>query len=359
MSRELMKLRKTVDNLDSQILRLLNKRANTTLEIGKIKKRRAIDVFSPDREKEVYERITMASKGPMPKETLRAIYREIMSGSLSLEKPLKVAYMGPQATFTHLAAMKKFGSSVEYVEKDLIAEVFDAVEKGTVDYGVVLIENSLEGAIDHTLDRFMDADPIVKICSEISVEIRHNLIAKSAISSIKRVYSNPTVFEQCRSWLAGNLPKALRVEFPTTSMAAAYVASRPKGSAAIASDIAAKKYSLRIIARSIEDRGVHNVTRFLVIGKTQGQPTRKDKTSIMLSLKDKVGALHDLLVPFKKAGISLTKIESRPSKKKAWEYYFFVDFIGHYKGKNVTKALSALEKGCTTLKVLGSYPVSD
>ena len=348
-----------MDKLDLEIIKLLSRRAKLIRDIGRIKKSHSLEIFAPDREKEVYDKVARANKGIFPSEALHAVYREIMSGSLALEKPLKIAYLGPPATFTHIAATKRFGSCAEYVERDLISEVFDEVESGCADYGVVPVENSLEGAIDHTLDRLIDADPSIRICSEIIIKIGHNLIGNAAIANVKKVYSNPTVFEQCRSWLAGNLPKCVHVEFPTTSMAAAYVAAHPKAAAAIASDLAAKRYELKILARSIEDRGVRNVTRFLVIGKTQANPTKEDKTSIMFSLKDKIGALHGALVPFKKFGINLTKIESRPSKRKAWEYYFFVDFIGHYKSAKVTRLLGELEKGCSYLKVLGSYPVGE
>jgi len=325
-----------------------------SVKIGRLKKKGRRSIYAPERERAVYERIENKNKGPFSNETLKSIYREIMSGSLALEKPLVVAYLGPPATFTHIAALKKFGSSVSYLPVNSITEVFTEVERGRADYGVVPIENSIEGAVNHTLDMFMESE--LKICSEISLEVSHNILANCTMKQIKKVYSNPQVFGQCRIWLEANLPKAELVEVSSTTKAAE-LAVKEKNTAAIASSLASECYGLNILARSIED-SAHNVTRFLVIGIAEGKPTKRDKTSIMFSVKDRVGALHDMLVPFKKNRINLTKIESRPSKKKAWEYYFFVDMAGHYKDKNVKRALGELEGRCTYLKILGSYPMA-
>ncbi len=351
---ELEKLRKEIDRLDLKIIQLLNKRAGLSSKIGRLKAKSKKSIYSPDRERFVYDRIEKENKGPLSNETLKSVYREIMSGSLALEKPIVIAYLGPPATFTHIAALKKFGSSVSYLPVNSITEVFTEVERGRVDYGVVPIENSIEGAVNHTLDMFMESD--LKICSEISLEVSHNLLANCKMSQIKKVYSNPQVFGQCRIWLEANLPNVELVEVSSTTKAAE-LAVKERGTAAIASSLAADCYGLNILARSIED-SAHNVTRFLVIGRVESNPTKRDKTSIMFSVKDRVGALHDMLVPFKKYGINLTKIESRPSKKKAWEYYFFVDMVGHYQDKNVKKALGELERGCTYFKILGSYPMA-
>ena len=351
--KELKNLRKKVDKLDSLILDLLNKRAKLTLEIGKLKVKKGASVFVPDREKEVYDKVTQANKGPLSKTAVKAIYREVMSGALALEKTPKIAYLGPQATFTHLASLKKFGSSVEYVACNNITDVFQEVEQQRCDYGVVPIENSIEGAVSHTLDMFVDTD--LKICSEILLEVSHNLLGNCGLKEIKKVYSKAEVFGQCRIWLETNLPRVELIEVSSTTKAAELAANQ-KHAAAIASSLAAQVYKLKVISRSIED-SAHNITRFLVIGKTEARPTKKDKTSILFSAKDRVGVLHDMLVPFKKYKINLTKIESRPSKRKAWEYYFFIDFAGHYQDKNVKKALDELEKNCSFLKVLGSYPV--
>ncbi len=287
--------------------------------------------------------------------TLEAIYREIMSGSLSLQNPANIAYLGPEATFTHIAALERFGSSVNYIDCGSITEVFNEVETDRADYGVVPIENSTEGAVNHTLDMFIDSD--LKICAESLLPIKHNLLSKEKrISSIKRVYSNPQVLGQCRLWLESNLPGVELVHTSSTTRAA-QVASKKKQTAAIGSKLAASKYKLKIIAESIED-SPHNFTRFLIIGKDETEPSKQDKTSIMFSIKDKVGALHDILAPFKRNSVNLTKIESRPSKKKAWDYYFFVDFAVHHKDSKIKKTLARLEKQCKFLKILGSYPAA-
>jgi chorismate mutase/prephenate dehydratase len=352
---ELKKLRKKIDQIDNSILDLLNRRAQIILEISKIKKEKRKSVYSPERQTDILRRLIQRNKGPLSKEAIEAIYREIMSCSLSLQRQLKVAYLGPPATFTHLAALKKFGSQVKYIPCLTISDIFLVVEKDEVDYGVVPIENSIEGAVTHTLDMFIDSE--LKICSQIVMDVNHNLLSNFPLRMIKRVYSNPQVFGQCRMWLEQNLPLAERIEVSSTTQAA-QIAARQKYSACIASLLAAEEYNLKVIARNIEDFS-HNVTRFLVIGKTQTEPTGNDRTSILFSIKDRVGALHDMLVPFKKYRINLTMIESRPSKKKAWDYYFFVDLDGHCKDKRVKTALKELEKKCTLLKILGSYPKAE
>jgi chorismate mutase/prephenate dehydratase len=278
-----------------------------------------------------------------------------MSSSLSLEVPFKIAYLGPEATFTHLAALKRFGSQVEYIACDSITDVFLEVERDTAHYGVVPIENSIEGAVSHTLDMFVDSD--LEICAEIILDVSHNLLANCPKDKIKRIYSNPQVFGQCRIWLQENLPNVDKIEVSSTTRAA-QICAKEKYSASIASLLAAKVYKLKVAASDIED-SPHNITRFLVIGKTEVPQTGHDKTSIMFSIKDRVGALHDMLVPFKQNRTNLTKIESRPSKKKAWDYYFFVDLEGHRNNPEVKKALLELESKCTFLKVLGSYPAGE
>ena len=351
----LKNLRRQIDAIDAKIAGLLNLRAKVTLSIAKLKKKSGKSIYSPDRESQVLQKITQGSKGPLSSAALQAIYREIMSGCLSLEKPLKVAYLGPEATFTHLAALKRFGSQVKYIASESIADVFLEVERGTADYGVVPIENSIEGAVTHTLDMFVDSD--LKICAQIILDVVHNLLANCPKNKIKRVYSNPQVFGQCRIWLQENLAGVEKIEVSSTTRAA-QIARGEKYSACIASLLAAKVYKLKVIASDIED-SPHNITRFLVIGKADVGQTDRDKTSIIFSIKDRVGALHDMLMPFKKNRINLTKIESRPSKKKAWDYYFFVDLEGHQNDPCVKKALQELERKCTVLKSLGSYPVGE
>ena len=350
---QLKKLRKKIDEIDFKVVKLLNRRANLAKTIHKLKSRVKKGVFSPEREKQILRRISDLNKGPLPDLALEAIYREIMSSSLSLEKPLKIAYLGPQASFTHIAALKKFGTQVTCVSCNSITDIFVEVEKELSSYGVVPIENSIEGVITHSLDMFIDSD--LKICDQILLEVSHNLIGSCSKSQIKKIYSNPQVFGQCRIWLKTNMSKAEWVEVSSTTRAAQICATE-KNAACIASILAARQYGLKIIAKDIED-SAHNITRFLVVGKEDVSPTGDDKTSIMFSIKDRVGALHNMLAPFKKYKINLTKIESRPSKKKAWDYYFFVDLEGHRRDKKVQKALSELEHKCKFLKILGSYPV--
>jgi len=346
-------LRKKIDSMDIRIVKLLNQRADIILDIAKLKKENGSSIYSPGREREVLNKVFSRNRGPIENKALEAIYREIMSSSLSLEKPIKIAYMGPEASFSHLAALKKFGSQVGYVAADSIENVFLQVERDTADYGVVPIENSIEGAVTYTLDMLVDSD--LKICSQVILDVAHNLLANCPKDKIKRVYSNPQVFGQCRIWLQENLSKAEIIEVSSTTRAA-QIAAKEKNSAAIASILAAKVYKLKVTARDIED-SPHNITRFFVIGKTEAGLTRNDKTSILFSIKDKVGALHDMLVPFKKHKINMTKIESRPSKKRAWDYYFFVDLEGHRDNPSVKRALMELENQCKFLKVLGSYPI--
>ncbi|MDD5428259.1 MAG: prephenate dehydratase [Candidatus Omnitrophica bacterium] len=354
---QINKLRKTVDSIDSQVLKLLNERAKVILGIGKLKAKANKAIYVPEREKEVYKKLIAKNPGPLPADALKAIFREIMSSSFALERPLAIAYLGPECTFTHLAAIKKFGASVTYKACGTITDIFSEVEKGMAVYGVVPIENSIEGAVNHTLDMFIDSD--LKVCSEIYLEVTHNLLAKKADKSkIKKVYSKAEVFGQCRIWLESNLPGAELIEVSSTAKAAEIASREGASSACIASKLAAEKYGLTVLYRSIQDNA-HNVTRFLVIGKYNAMPTKEDKTSIMFSVKDRSGALHDMLVPFKKYKINMTKIESRPSKVRAWEYYFFVDLGGHYKNPKVRKALDELEAQASFVKILGSYPAEE
>lgn len=345
-------LRRKIDTIDKKLVELLNERAELSLAIGKIKRDHQAGIYSPDREKQVLDRIKAFNQGPMTPAAIEAIYREIMSASLSLEKSLNIAYLGPKASFTNQAAMKKFGSQVNYVSCDNLGEIFTAVERQECDYGVVPIENSIEGAVTHTFDLLVDSD--LKICSQIILEISHHLLSKTTLNRINRIYSNPQVFGQCRHWLQANLPRVEQMEVSSTTRAA-QIAAKTKDCACIASGLAAKVYNLEVLKKDIEDVA-HNVTRFLVIANNDVPPTGKDRTSILFSIKDKVGALHSMLTPFSRNGINLTKIESRPSKRKVWDYYFFVDFEGHRLNKHVKRALDQLEGKCKYLKILGSYP---
>jgi chorismate mutase/prephenate dehydratase len=353
-------VRKTVDQIDKKIIGLLNQRADACRRIGKIKiKEGDAGIYAPHREKEILDRLKSLNKGPLTPEAIDAIYREIMSFSISLEKKVQIAYLGPQVTYTHQAAQKKFGSSVDYAPCGSISDVFVDVESQRADYGVVPVENSTEGAVNHTLDMFIESD--LKIYAEIYLPIHHHLMSiGNPLKSITKVYSNPQVFGQCRLWLESHLRGADLVDSVSTAEAAQIVANNAnrEGIACVASGLAASTYGLKVLASSIEDNP-HNTTRFIVISRAESLPTHKDKTSIVFEIKDRVGALHDVLLAFKRGRINLTKIESRPSKKKVWSYFFFVDFEGHHHQPHIQKALAHLEKSCTFLKILGSYPKAD
>jgi chorismate mutase/prephenate dehydratase len=351
--KELEKLRKEIDEIDDKILELLNERSNIVLDVAHIKRNENARFYSPERERQILERLISLNKGPFPNETLKVIYREILSASLSLEEPLRVACLGPLATFTHLAALRHFGSSASFVPVISIKEVFDAVETGKSEFGVVPIENSNEGVITYTLDLFMDYD--LKVSAEVMLEITHNLLSKSGDKTkIRKIYSFSPPTAQCRRWLQSNMA-GIPITEATSTANAAELAARDDEAAAIASELAAEIYDLKFVERSIEDNK-HNFTRFLVISKDFPKKSGKDKTSIMFSIKDKPGALYNILEPFKKAKINMTKIESRPSKRRAWEYIFFVDMEGHVEDKRLRKAIDTLKENCLYLKILGSYP---
>ncbi len=353
---ELKKLRRRIDLLDRELIRLLNRRAGLSLDIARLKRQVGKSVYSPDREQDVLCKVASSNPGPLTNSALQAVYREIMSASLALGASLKIAYLGPEATFTHLAALKRFGSQVEYLPCESIADVFMQVEKGEADYGVVPIENSIEGAVTHTMDMLVDSD--LKISAQIIQPISHNLLSRErSKAKIRRIYSIGQVFGQCRIWLQKNLPGVERLEVSSTTRAA-QISAKERSSAAIASGLAARVYGLNVLAKGIEDF-THNITRFLVVGKSDVPATGKDRTSLVFSIKDKVGALHDMLMPFKRNRINLTKIESRPSKKKAWDYYFFVDLEGHQDLPRIKKAIRELEGKTKFLKVLGSYPIGE
>ncbi len=352
---DLNQLRKKIDDLDAKIIKLLNDRTKYVLEVGKSKNATGGEIYAPDRESAIYQKLeSFDPDGPLSPDALKAIYREIMSASLALEKPLAIAYLGPEASFTHLASISKFGSSVRYAPVSNINDVFTEVAQKRADYGVVPVENSIEGAVSHSLDMFIDSD--MQICAEILFGISHNLMSNSDIKHIKRVYSNPQVFGQCRHWLERHLHHAELIDTSSTT-AAAKRAVQEDGSAAIGSKLAATIYNLPILAEGIQDFA-QNMTRFLVIGRKIAGKTGRDKTSLVLSVKDKVGALYEMLSPFKKYRINMTKIESRPSKKKAWDYYFYIDFEGHVEEPRVKKMIREIENKVKFLKILGSYPAS-
>jgi len=355
MSKDLQDYRQEIDRIDDELLRLLNERSRSVIEIGKLKKLKDSEahLHTPAREAEIIDRLTKRNTGPFPTDAIRPLYREIMSASLSLEGPQKVAYLGPRATFTHMACMQKFGASAQYVPVNSIKEVFSEVERGRANFGVVPIENTTEGVVNYTLDMFIDSNLL--IYGEVLQEVAHHLLSKSGvITDIKKLYSHPHAIAQCRNWLETNLPHAAVSEVASTARAAELCLDEPSA-AAIASELASQLYGLKVITARIEDN-INNFTRFLVLSQKPPERTGRDKTSLMLSIKDKVGALYDLLRPFASHGLNMTKIESRPSRRKAWEYLFFVDIEGHMDEEKLKKAMEEVKSRCLFMKILGSYP---
>jgi chorismate mutase/prephenate dehydratase len=343
-----------VDALDLEIVNLLNQRVQHAGEIGKIKHANGADYYDPTREAQVMAKVCSLNPGPIKNPTIRSVYREVISGSIALEKKLVIAYLGPEATYTHQAAISNFGVSLDYHSIKTIPDVFGEVESGAADYGVVPIENSTEGAVFHSMDMLVESD--LHICSQVYMPIEHCLISQSPLEEINEVRSKDQALGQCREWLRTNLPDAEVVDLVSTAEAVR-LAKETKGIAAVASALSAQRYGVKIQARGIQDRE-DNVTRFLVVGKTQAKPLGdgRDKTSLVISLRDEVGALEKTLQAFAKRGINLSKIESRPSRKKAWDYYFFIDLIGHYEDEAVQAAVQDLKGHCPLVKWLGSYP---
>lgn len=348
----LEELRKQIDVIDAELVELLNRRAEVVVEVGKLKNADGTPIYSPEREKKVFDKIIAANRGPLLDKTLVAIYRELMSGSFALEKPLRIAYLGPQGSFSHLAATGKFGQSVEYEPVMQIRSVFDEVLRDHADFGVVPIENSVGGGVIDTLDAMFDTD--VQICAEINRAIHHNLLALCALENIERVYSKPEVFAQCERWLSETNLVGKTIPVASTS-AAAEMARKEIGSAAIGSSLASELYGLKIVCDNIEDVS-HNVTRFFVIGRKPAGRSGDDKTSIAFTTKDEPGALVNVLAALRQSGVNMSFIESRPSKKRNWEYYFFVDVKGHQADQQVQEAIAEARKHCLRLNVLGSYP---
>ncbi len=348
----LEELRKRIDEIDCQLVQMLNERARIVVEIGKLKGKTDKPVYAPDREKQVLAKVVQANEGPLPDRCLVAIWRELMSGSFMLEKPLRIGYLGPAGSFSHTAAMLKFGQSVEYESLADIRSIFDEVSKGHCDLGLAPIENTTGGGVIETLDALIDSN--VKICAEVLLAIHHNLMAKCSLGEIKKIYSKPEVFAQCRNWLSATFKETQTVPVASTAKAAQMAAEEPF-TAAIGSRIAAELYGLKIVCENIEDIA-NNVTRFLVVSREDARPTGEDKTAILFSTAHKAGALADVLEVFKRCDINLTNIESRPSRKRQWEYYFFVDFVGHRTEERVQKGLDEARKHCLQLSILGSFP---
>ncbi|MGC8551617.1 MAG: prephenate dehydratase [Phycisphaerae bacterium] len=352
----LAELRSKIDELDHQIVALLNARARIVVEIGRIKHQSNAPVYAPDREKIVLDRVAQANKavgGPLPDSCLQAIYRELMSGSFALEKPLRVAYLGPQGSYSHLASVKKFGASVAHAPVVDIASVFDEVARGHADLGLVPIENSTIGGVVETMDAFLD-HPNVTIVAEVLIAIHHHLLAVCEPSQIKVVYSKPEALDQCRKWLNATMPEAARMPVGSSSKAAE-MAAHETGAAAIGSSLAAELYNLKTLYTNIEDNP-SNVTRFFVIGRQPARRTGDDKTSIIFTTAHKSGALVDVLDVFRRYQINLTNIDTRPSQKRNFEYYFFTDMIGHAEDSSLKAAIEEVRGHCLQLAVLGSFP---
>ena len=354
----LREIRQEIDSIDQQLIALLNRRAAASVEVARIKRETGGALtYVPGREQEVINNVLAVNSGPLTETHVRAIYSEILSSSRALQRPLRIAFLGPVGTFTYraaeTAAKVRFGSFVEYIPGRTFAEVFSMTERGEADYGVVPVENSTEGSVGQTLDLFMDSN--LKICSEILLWITHHLVGQGPLESVQRVYSHPQAIAQCRRWLTTYLPKAETVESSSTA-AAAQQAAREEGAAAIGTEEAAVQNGLNVLARGIQDQA-NNCTRFLLLGQSIGAPSGHDKTSILFTVRDRPGALFDVLSVFARRRINLTRIESRPSRRQPWEYVFFVDLMGHPEEQAVDEALDEMNAACTTVKVLGAWPV--
>ena len=349
-------LRAKIDQIDKQLVEMINKRAECAIEIGKTKTKGAKSIFAPEREVQVLNGVLRNNKGPLSDKTMSAIFREVISACRALEKPISVAYFGPAGSNTHMASILKFGDSTDFVPCNTIPDVFSAVERRQTNYGVVPVENSTEGIVNHTLDMFLLSD--LRICAEINAPISHNLLSCGEdIAQVKRVYSIGQAIAQCRNWLATHLPGVEVLEVSSPSKAAKMCEGYPS-SAAIASALAAKEYNLNIIEEGIEDNP-HNKTRFLVVGYSRPNPSGKDKTSLVYAVPHKSGSLYHSLRVFDEQGVNLTMIESRPTKQMPWEYIFFVDCQGHEEGESMQRALAGLGEMALFVRVLGSYPEAE
>ncbi len=349
----LEKLREEIREKDREIVVLLNERAELSLEVGEVKRESGQAVYDPSRERLIFEYLSQINKGPLSDKALQDIFREIISSSRVLQGPITVAYFGPEASFTHLAALAHFGQGSQFFPQKTIASVFEQVERERCAYGVVPIENSGEGSVKPTLDRLLSTP--LSIQAEIFLRVSHYLLSsQDKMEKLKRVYSHPQAIAQCQSWIEKNLPQCAILRVDNTAQAAQKVSEDPEG-AAIGSRQAAQLYGLKILADRIEDYPL-NTTRFLVMGKGQSESCGKDKTSILFGTPHKPGALFHALGPFTQGELNLLKIESYPLPERMWEYLFFVDFSGHREDEKVRQCMQELEKVSTFIKILGSYP---
>lgn len=353
---KLQPLRDRIDTLDAQLLALLNERAAVVLEVGEVKKALSAPVFRPERELQVIARLQqLGAAGPLRPEHVEAIWREIMSASRSLEREMTIAYLGPVGTYSELAMTSFFGQSVKGLPCPSIDDVFRAVEAGGADFGVAPVENSTEGAVSRTLDLMLDTT--VAIGGEIAVPIHHNLLTRSGtLDGVRRVCAHAQALAQCQEWLFRHAPTLERQAVSSNAEAARLAAEDPT-LAAIAGDRAAAYYGLQAVASLIQD-DPHNRTRFVIIGGASPVPTGRDQTSMILSVKNEPGAVFRMLEPFARHGVSMTRFESRPARRGAWEYWFYIDIEGHSADENVAAALSELDRGAAFIKILGSYPRS-
>ncbi len=348
-------LRREIDRVDRAIQDAISERARLARRVAEAKQESGDreDFYRPEREAEILREVIRRNRGPLPDEEVARLFREIMSACLALQRPLRIAYLGPAGTFTQAAALKHFGHSVETAPLDTIDQVFREVESGEVHYGVVPVENSTEGVVTHTLDTFVSSP--LQICGEVSLRIHHCLFSLEAdLGAVARVYSHQQSLAQCRRWLDTHLPRAERVGV-SSNAEAARLAAVEASARAVAGEVAGETYGLHLLAADIEDEPA-NTTRFLIIGRRAVPPTGEDKTSILLSAHNRPGALYDLLEPLAQEGISMTRIESRPSRRLAWDYFFFVDLEGHREDPRVASALERIAEQASALKVLGSYP---
>lgn len=350
------RLRQAIDALDDELLALLNRRAALAAEVGQLKAAATPEALfhAPKREREILTRLVAENSGPFPATAVRTIFQEIMSACLSLEKPLRVAFLGPEGTFTHLAARHQFGGSSQALPQGTIQAVFQAVERGRADYGVVPVENATEGSVDTTLDAFLDSP--LRICAEILLPVDQALLLRPELDlgAVRRVYSHPQALGQCRKWLETHLPQADRIEAPSTSEAARLAREDVEG-AAVASEFAAELFGLKVAETRIQDLAA-NATRFLVLGPKAAEPSGHDRTTLLAMAQDGPGALLRLLEPLARRGLNLSRIQSRPTRRKLWEYAFFLDVEGHAEEPLLAEALVELRGACASLKVLGSYP---
>lgn len=359
MSNTLESLRRRIDSVDARLLRLLNERGRLVQSVGAVKARTRQAIYSPERERALLARLKALNRGPLSDESLESVFMEIVHASRRMQKPLTIAYFGPEATFTHMAAMRQFGKKAPMIPCSRISDVFAEVERGGADYGVVPVENSTEGVVNHTLDMFLDSP--LQICTELVMPIHHALLGRRSArplpKAVRTLYTFAQPYAQCRQWVETHLPGVKVVQAASTAQSA-QLAARHSGTAAIGSEWAAEYYKLDVLASRIED-SPNNVTRFLVVGTVQPAPTGRDKTSVLISIKDRVGALQDLLMVFKRARLNLSKIESRPSRQRAWEYVFFVDVLAHQSAPAMRRALDRIRETAVFVKVLGSYPRSE